>query len=541
MLQSCPMSAELLGSRLDKIAAKYPDKAAFIFRRGASWETLSYKQLVEHSNQLACGLQNMGIRAGTYAALMVPPGIEFFALTFALVKTGIVPILVDPAIGIQLVTRCYAESKPEIFFGSLLTHFLRSIFGWGKETIKLNISTANLSGLTIKGTSQTTSTSYTPPFLSPNSPAAIIYTSGSTGLPKGAVYSQANFAAQIDMLTDTFQLRPDEIDLPAFPLFALIDCLVGVTAIIPDMNFPAPAKVNPRRVIDAINKFSVSNMFASPIMLDRMANYGLKQNIKLMSLKRVITAGAPAPVQVLEKFKELLPSEACLFGIYGATEALSISMIESTEILTETRFRSEQGAGVCIGRPVENIQVRIIGISDSSISDWSDSLKLPVNKVGEITVKGPSVTTSYVGRPEADQLAKIQDRGEIVHRMGDLGFFDEMGRLWYCGRKSQRVELTNEILFTEQVEGIFNAHPLVYRTALVAVDNEPVLWVQPKVPLKNFNKSGIERELRVLGAKYPQAAGVRTFLFLSQLPTDVRHNSKIIREKLAVLARKRLA
>jgi acyl-CoA synthetase (AMP-forming)/AMP-acid ligase II len=535
------MSVELLGSRLDKIAAKYPNKAAFIFRRGASWETISYKQLVERSNQLACGLQSLGISAGTYAALMVPPGIDFFALTFALVKTGIVPILVDPAVGLQLVTRCLAESKPEIFFGSPLTHLLRSLFGWGKETIKLNITTANPGGLAIKRIRLSTSTSYTPPHISPASPAAIIYTSGSTGLPKGAVYSQTNFAAQIDMLTDTFHIGPDEIDLPAFPLFALIDCLVGVTAIIPDMNFPAPAKVSPRRVIDAINKFSVSNMFASPIMLNGLANYGLEQNIKLTSLKRVITAGAPAPVQVLEKFKKLLPSEACLYGIYGATEALPISVIECTEILTETRFKSAQGAGVCIGRPVENIQVRIIGISDTPISEWSESLELPVNVVGEITVKGPAVTTSYVGRPEADQLAKIRDGEEIVHRMGDLGSFDEQGRLWYCGRKSQRVELSDVTLFTEQIEGIFNAHPLVYRTALVAVDNEPVLWVQPKAPLNNFDKSGIDRELLALGSKYPQAAGIRTFLFLSQFPTDVRHNSKIIREKLATLARKKLA
>lgn len=541
MLQSCPMSVELLGSRLDKVAANYPDKAAFIFRRGASWETLSYNQLVERSNQLACGLQNLGIRAGTFAALMVPPGIDFFALTFALVKTGIVPILVDPAVGLQLVTRCLAESKPEIFFGSSLTHLLRYLFGWGKESIKLNINTAIPGALAIKGTSRSNSTCFKPPRLYPASPAAIIYTSGSTGLPKGAVYSQANFAAQIEILTDTFHIGPDEIDLPAFPLFALIDCLVGVTAIIPDMNFPAPAKVNPRRVIDAINKFSVNNMFASPIMLDRLANYGLGQNIKLTSLKRVITAGAPAPVQVLEKFTKLLPTKACLYGIYGATEALPISVIESTEILAETRFNTEQGAGVCIGKPVENTDVRIIGISDSPISDWSDSLELPVNRVGEITVKGPSVTSSYIGRPEADQLAKIKDGEEIVHRMGDLGSFDNQGRLWYCGRKSQRVELSNVTLFSEQIEGIFNAHPLVYRTALVAVNDEPVLWIQPKAPLKNFDKSGIERELLVLGAKHPQAAGVRIFLFLSQFPTDVRHNSKIIREKLAVLARKRLA
>ena len=62
--------------------------------------------------------------------------------------------------------------------------------------------------------------------------------------------------------------------------------------------------------------------------------------------------------------------------------------------------------------------------------------------------------------------------------MGDVGYFDEQGRLWYCGRKSHRVITNDDVLFTEQIEGIFNAHPLVYRTALVGVNKEPVLWIE---------------------------------------------------------------
>ena len=539
MLQSCPMSDDL-GSRLDSIAAKYPDKAAFIFRRGLSWKTLSYKQLVDRSDQLAGGLRELGVKPGTHAALMVPPGIEFFALAFALVKTGLVPILVDPALGFRIISQCFAESKPEIFFGSPVTQLIRSFLGWGNETIRLSLTMANSGRLFIRKNKDSSFVGYASANLTPNSPAAIIYTSGSTGFPKGAVYSQANFAAQIDMLTNTFHIDPEEIDLPAFPLFALIDCLVGVTAVIPDMNFPSPSKVNPGRVINAVNKFNVCNMFASPVMLDGLAKYGFNHKLKLPSLKRVITAGAPAPVQVLENFRKMLTDEACLFGIYGATEILPVSVIESREVLADTRFKSEQGLGVCIGRPVKNSYVRIIGISDSPISEWSDSLKLPANTVGEITVKGPAVTRSYIGRAEADRLAKIKEGAEIVHRMGDLGAFDEEGRLWYCGRKSQRVEVSNEIFFTEQIEGIFNAHPRVYRTALVAVDDEPVLWVQPTGPVHHSEKLRIAQELLALGAKHPQAARIKIILFLAQFPTDIRHNSKIIREKLAVLARNRL-
>ncbi len=407
MLQSCPMSVDL-GSRLDKIAAQHPNKAAFIFRHGSRWETFSYRQLLERSNALATGFQKLGIKPGAQAALMIPTCIELFALTLALAKTGIVPIMVDPAVGLPILTRCFAESKPEIYFGSPLTHLVRSIYGWGKETIKTNITTSGFGRLSLARIESSNPGNFVAPDLSPASPAAIIYTSGSTGLPKGVVYTRANLAAQIDLLTNTFRISSDEIDLPAFPLFALIDCLVGVTAIIPDIGFPAPAKVNPARVIDAINEFGVTNMFASPIMLDRLANYGVSRSIKLNSLKRVITAGAPTPVSVLEGFKRLLPGDARLFGIYGATETLPISVIESSEVLTETHYKSELGAGVCIGRPVKDMNVRIIEISDTPIPEWKDLLELPANKVGEIVVKGPAVTASYVDSARDKPACKDQ-------------------------------------------------------------------------------------------------------------------------------------
>jgi len=118
-----------------------------------------------------------------------------------------------------------------------------------------------------------------------------------------------------------------------------------------------------------------------------------------------------------------------------------------------------------------------------------------------------------------------------------VGYFDEQGRLWYCGRKSHRVSTNDDVLFTEQIEGIFNIHPLVYRTALVGVDKEPVLWIELA---KNTDKEKIKRDLTELAKDHPQASRIKKFLFMKKFPTDVRHNSKIIREQLTLLAQKRL-
>jgi acyl-CoA synthetase (AMP-forming)/AMP-acid ligase II len=124
--------------------------------------------------------------------------------------------------------------------------------------------------------------------------------------------------------------------------------------------------------------------------------------------------------------------------------------------------------------------------------------------------------------------------------MGDLGYFDEQGRLWFCGRKSHRVETAAGPLYTEQVEPVFNTHSEVRRTALVGVgaagSQTPVLCVELEagVPARDWPR--IERELREFGAAHPHTAKIGRFLRHRGFPVDIRHNAKIGREKLAVWA-----
>jgi acyl-CoA synthetase (AMP-forming)/AMP-acid ligase II len=531
-------------SRLEINTKAHPDKLAFIFYspRSRQWETVTFQQLADSTQRIATGLQACGVTPGMRAALMTPPSTDFFALAFAMLKLGIIPVILDPSIGLQKVTECLAEAKPDIFIGNRLTHALRIVFGWGKDSIKHNLTIQSISDQKSKIESLTTDHSL---LITDFSPAAIIYTSGSTGIPKGVLYTHANFAAQLDMLVDTFNISPDEIDLPAFPLYALIDALIGVTSVIPDITFPVPGKTNAAKVINAIQKFKVTNMFASPVVLDILEKFWStgassrtpqQQAAGLQSLKRVITAGAPATIQLQESFRKLLNDETDLFGTYGATEVLPIAKIESREIF-EVRDKSAKGAGVCLGKPVNGAKVRVIQISESAIQQWRDELEVNPNIVGEITVQGAAVTESYIARKEANLLSKIHDGDKIIHRMGDVGYFDEQGRLWYCGRKSHRVSTNDDVLFTEQIEGIFNVHPLVYRTALVGVDKEPVLWIELA---KNTDKEKIEHDLMDLAKDHLQASRIKKFLFMKKFPTDVRHNSKIIREQLTLLAQKRL-
>ncbi|TDI42309.1 MAG: peptide synthase [Acidobacteria bacterium] len=535
-----------IASHLPAMARRQPDNLAVTLWSG---ESLTFKELDEASGTLARGLESVGIGRGVLTVLMVKPSLDFFTLTFALFKCGAVPVVVDPGMGIKNLGVCLAEAQPEAFIGIPKAHAARILFRWAKGTIRTNVTVGRRwfwGGYTLDAVSRRgqADVEYVLATTGPDETAAILFTSGSTGVPKGAVYTHGNFSAQVEMIRQTYGIKPGEIDMPTFPLFALFDPALGMAAVIPDMDASRPADVKPENIIEPILRHGVTNMFGSPALIDKVGRYGEAHGVKLPSLKRAITAGAPVPARVLERFSNMLSPDAQVFTPYGATESLPVCSIGSAEVLSETREKTEQGAGICVGRPVKGMTVAVIRISEEPIKEWSEALRVPRGEVGEIAVKGPVVTRSYLNRESETKLAKITVPGsaDCYHRMGDLGYFDDEGRLWFCGRKSHRVVTSNETYYTIPCEGVFNAHPKVYRSALVGARHhsrvEPVLVVQLEAGVQE--SKDLRQELLSLGAAQPLTKKIQTLLFHKSLPVDIRHNSKIFREKLAVWATERL-
>jgi acyl-coenzyme A synthetase/AMP-(fatty) acid ligase len=373
--------------------------------------------------------------------------------------------------------------------------------------------------------------------------AAILFTTGSTGPAKGVVYTHGIFNAQIERIRSHFNITRDEIDLPTFPLFALFDPALGMTAVIPDMDPTKPARVNPEKIIEAIIDQGVTNMFASPALLNRVGRYGRERKIRLPILKRVVSAGAPVMPANIEQFCSMLVENAEVHTPYGATEAMPVLSIASNEILSETKHLSEQGFGNCIGRPVPPIEVALIRVTDEPIGTWSDELLVSDGEVGEITVKGDRVTRHYFENPEAERLSKIRDGADIRHRMGDLGWRDNHGRIWFCGRKSHRVTTETQTLYTIPSESVFNNHPMVFRSALVGIGppgaQTPIICIELKKDRSSVHKAELKTELLDLARSNPQTRFIQTILFHPSFPVDIRHNSKIFREQLAVWAEKK--
>jgi acyl-CoA synthetase (AMP-forming)/AMP-acid ligase II len=544
---------------LTERARESPSRVALILAarsRSSGARELTYEELDRESDTLARGLASASIGRGVRTALMVRPGRDFFALVFAIAKVGAVPVIVDPGMGLGNVGKCLAQAAPAAFIGIPLAHAARVAMGWGKGTLRSLVTVGGpaLFGGRSLGDLKRAGAS---PASSPPSPfqiaetredeiAAILFTSGSTGPPKGVVYTHGNFAAQIDALRVISPTRPAEKALATFPLFALFDPALGMTTIVPDMDPARPARVDPAKIVGPILEHGVTTMFASPAVLARVARYGSARGVRLPTLTRVISAGAPVDGAVIAQFLSMLGEGAQVFTPYGATEALPVTSIASGELLSpDVVAETARGAGVCVGRPVPPMRVAVIPIGEAPIAKWTDTVALPQGTIGEIAVSGPVVTNAYFEAGAATAQAKIDDQGEVVHRMGDVGFFDAEGRLWFCGRKAHRVVTADGTLFSVPCETIFNAHPDVFRTALVGVRSgalereTPVLCVELEPRLeraRSATRDRIVRELLALGQRVPQTRGITSVLFHPGFPVDERHNSKIVREKLAAWA-----
>ncbi len=511
-------------------ARELPDRPAVVDGAGR----VTFAELETDVALLAAGLRAAALRPGSRVALMLTPSADFVALTFALYRAGAVTVLIDPGIGLANMKRCLAEAAPEAFAGVPKAHIARILFGWAPSS-KLNITAGPKlfwGGLTLDGLRRLGRGAPAPdPADTPES-ASINFTSGSTGAPKGAVYTHAMLEAQARMLRDYFGIAPGFTSVPTFPLFALFDVALGLTIVIPEMDFTRPAAADPAMLCRLMNDHKAAQLFGSPALIDNLGRYGERTGIKLPSLERVISCGAPVRQAVIDRVSTMLRPGVPVHTPYGATEALPVACISGGELSA-----IGPGFGVCVGKPWPGVETFIIRIEDGPIGRWSPDLAVKDGEIGEITVRGPIVSPSYFNRPEGDALAKIKGPGGAVyHRMGDAGWRDAEGRLWFCGRKSHRVITADGTLYTIPCEAVFNAHPRVRRTALVGVGEpgrqRPVICVEedggPYEPLTG--------ELLALAAANPLTRNIRNVLYHRGFPVDVRHNAKIGREKLAAWA-----
>jgi len=543
-----------IASRLRAVAKQRPLKRAVVCPEGrdrsgrVTYAHLTFEQLDLESDAFARGMVRIGIERGMRTLLMVRPSLEFFSLTFALFKVGAVLVLIDPGMGKDRLLHCIAEAEPEALIGVSLAHLARIMHRKSFRSVRHAVTVGRRwlwGGHSLRALRDENQDSFPLAPTRPDELAAVLFTTGSTGPPKGVEYEHGMFEAQCELIQKTYEMGEDDIDLPIFPAFALFSVTLGMTVVVPDMDPTRPADVDPRTIIEAVHNQGCTFSFGSPALWDKVTAYCVERDIKLPSLRKVLMAGAPVAPAIHERFRYILPEGGETHTPYGATESLPVTDMTGSEVLAETAEATARGKGTCVGWPVHGVTVEIIRLTDDPIERWSEDLVLPTGEIGEIVVKGPTVTKRYYRKDEATRLAKIQDGEAVRHRIGDLGYKDEKGRVWFCGRKSHRVETPKGIMFTVCCEAIFNQHPKVRRSALIGLgerpNQRPVVVVEPvSMPSTQSEERELRDELLHIAASSPMTEEIHDVLFHPSFPVDIRHNAKIFREKLAAWAAQEL-
>lgn len=542
-----------IARHLARMAASQPGRPAIKVPRGRTssgdidYLALTFAELDAETDAWVERLRSRRIAPGDRTLVMVRQGLPLIASVFALFKLGAVPVIIDPGMGLRSFLACVSRTRPRALLGIPLAQVLSRTFPRAFSSVGRRVWVSG------SATCRLATAGSLPRLAGGDAPAhepaagdlaAILFTSGSTGAPKGVCYEHGMFDAQVRTVRDTYGIQPGEIDLPMLPVFALFNPALGMTTIVPEIDPTRPAAVEPERIVRAIEQENVTNSFGSPTLWRKISSYCVERGITLPSLRRVLMAGAPVSRSLFSRMKRIMPAGMPI-SPYGATEALPVASISADEALASDNTAttgSASAGGTCVGRPVDGVEVRIIAIVDGTIPTLDAARELPAGEVGEIIVRGSAVTQAYDGSPDATAAAKIAAPGDPAaprfHRMGDAGYLDDEGRLWFCGRTAERVEAAAGVIHTEQVEPVFNPVPGVRRTALIGLGARgsqiPALVVEAeKAVMPASERRALTQTLAAAARLHPLASRIRRFYFHGGFPVDVRHNAKIHRLALA--------
>ncbi|NLG56523.1 MAG: AMP-binding protein [Rhodococcus sp.] len=515
------------------------------------YAAVTYRELDDWSDAIAEYLRGENVSQGTRAIVLVTPGPELYAVLLGLLKCGAVPVVIDPGMGVSAMVRCLSAVDAEVFIGVPPAQAVRIIYRRRFRQVRVNITVGRKfwGGRTLQSLGRKSVLAPVPVQPVTASETAIVaFTTGSTGPAKAVEMTHGNLSAMVEQIDEMRGHTPPECSLVTLPLFGLIDLFLGSRCVLPPLVPGQVGSTDPAHVADAITRYGVRTFFASPAVLLPLVNYmessdDFKYRPRFLeSVRSIYSGGAPVPLSAVPRLRAVLPETAEVFVGYGATEALPMAAVESRELTMDVVEQTRSGAGVLLGFPAPRVQVRTITISDDPILKWTDDLtELGESGVGELIVSGPNISTHYVWPENADTSGKIRDGETIWHRTGDLARIDEQGRIWFQGRKAQRVRAAAGPMFTVQIEQIFAGIDGVARTALVGADEQgrvvPVLCVELA---GDANGDQVVTALRARvkdaeldGRLKEEVQSIEHFLVHPSFPVDIRHNAKIGREELA--------
>lgn len=527
-----------LWRRLDERADD--DGVAIVDMARATPRSVSWRQLHARVRDIAAGLHDMGVRRGDRVSLLVPPGPTLTAVVYACLRIGAVVVVADAGLGVAGLARAVRGAQPDVVIGGRPGLAAARALGWPGRRISaerlprvaavaLGVE-ASLRDVADRGVDRSV-----PAEPGAHDVAAILFTSGSTGPAKGVVYEHGQLAALRDALATHLDVAADDGLVTGFAPFALLGPALGTRSTTPDMDVSSPRTLTARAVAAAVRASDARIVFLSPAaVLNVVATADALDADDRAALARVgtfLSTGAPIGVPMLRSIAALMPN-ATPRTPYGMTECLLVAdvTLDALEAAADA-----PDAGVCVGHPIEGVRVLVSALDEEGRATGAPSDEPGV--LGEAVIAAGHLKRGYDRLWRTDRQAVHDVPGDRWHRTGDVGHLDADGRLWIEGRLPHVLATADGPVAPVGAEQAVETVEGVRRAAVVGVGphglHQAVAVVETLPEARDVGLAGASLAAAIRDASPLPIVAV---LVVPSLPTDVRHNSKIDRSRLAAWA-----
>jgi acyl-CoA synthetase (AMP-forming)/AMP-acid ligase II/pimeloyl-ACP methyl ester carboxylesterase len=508
---------EMLWARIVSAA----NKNAVAISDAAANEVVSHAEFESRVATFAAALTARGVKSGDRLAVLVPPSIDLIALVYACWRIGAVTVVADRGLGLTGLRHAVRSARVQHVVGPLQALAASRVLRWAPGALFISLSSLR------KAPMVTALSEVSAPEPDIHQSAAVLFTSGATGPAKGVRYTHAQLCAQRDALEKTYGITRQDSFVAAFAPFALFGPALGICTGLADMDVTSPRTLTATALNDACRRISASMVFASPAALANVLNTANGPCDSLASVRLVLSAGAPVPLDTLQKMRSLCPV-AELHTPYGMTELLPVADISLAQ-----REQVGNGRGVCVGQPVRGCNVMIS--SPQSLE------RLPVGQTGELLARAAWMSSGYDKLWMTERAARPSDGVDSWHRTGDVGHCDAEGNLWIEGRLVHVIHTERGVVTPVPLEVLVEAVPGVERAAAVGIGpvGAQVVVIVVEAPAESPGLASVVLTRAVRDAVRPQS--VAAVWCTKSLPVDIRHNSKIDRTAVALEMSQRLS
>ncbi len=405
-------------------------------------KSISYGELGRMVENFSSFLVSTGVKKGDAVSILLPNSIEFITAFFSIANIGAISVPINTSYKKEEISYYIKHSSSNLILTQYsLAHIAEEL------TSNIDCSFAVVKGESVDWYAYSALSDNAPDVaVSTDDEVIYLYSTGSTGKPKRVSRTHGNLTALADNHTATVGWTEQDRILFTIPISHTYGFGNFISSIKIGASIYVLGDFNRNKVLDLLERESITIFPAVPLMLDVLAKTYLPEPKDLSSLKLVISAGAPLPEKTFQSFHEK-------FGIYprqlyGSSETGVISINLGDHI--ENTYNS-------VGRHVTNVTVEI--------RDERGGV-LGVDEVGEITVKSPSMTTTgYYELPEeTDAVFK-----DGYYLTGDLGRIDENGFIYIVGRKKLFINISGNKIDPVEVENILLEHRSIIDAAVLGI------------------------------------------------------------------------